>query len=184
MMGVISQYPSYVLEVRLNRGYQEMAMSSFELISLIPCCTFLRYSVLFIDIYPRKKMCIIVSILLLLLCMGLPFSSNAVLEFMIRVALLGLACITLSILAVFVTTSIVETYPHTVRTLAMCLFFSCFLLGRLLESIAEFTIAQPRVLEEMFAECAFLLMFYMIPMKETKESNFIYEIEELNEEGD
>lgn len=28
MMGIVAQYPSYVLEARVDRYYQEMAMSS------------------------------------------------------------------------------------------------------------------------------------------------------------
>lgn len=38
MIGILSQYPIYVLEARLNRGTQEMAMASFEFLSLLPCC--------------------------------------------------------------------------------------------------------------------------------------------------
>ena len=109
-------------------------------------------------------MCITVASLLFLFCLVLPFVEviSEGLYFMIRMALLGLVCITLSILAVFITTSVVETYPHTVRTLALCLFFGCFLLGRSMESIAEYTVSRVEVLEEMFAECAFILLLHMI----------------------
>lgn len=70
---------------------------------------------------------------------------------MIRVAILGLACIALSILSVFLTVSIIETYPHTVRTLAMCLLYGCFLLGRFIEKIADYIADRQLVMEEMFA---------------------------------
>lgn len=111
-------------------------------------------------------MCITVATVLLLLCVAMPFlGSDNSLVFMIKVALLGLACITLSLLSVFLMASVVETYPHTVRALAMCLFFGCFLLGRSLESIAEYLVNQERVLEELFAECAFILLLHMVAMR-------------------
>jgi hypothetical protein len=120
-----------------------------------------------------------VSFLLFILCVLLPFVGAISLDiyFMVRVALLGLVCITISILSVFITASIIETYPHTVRTLAVCLFYACFLAGRSLESIAEyFFVIKTKVLEEMFAECAFILLFHLIAMKETKDQLFLYEI--------
>ncbi len=122
-------------------------------------------------------MCITISSVLFLLCLALPFiGKDPGLPFMIRVALLGLACVTLSVLTVFVTASVMETYPHTVRTLALCLFFACFLLGRSLESIAEYLLSEPLVLAEMFAEGAFVLLFHTIAIRETKQSIFTYEV--------
>jgi len=35
-------------------------------------------------------------------------------------------------------------------------------------------------MEQLFAECAFILLFHMIAIRETKKSLFSYEVEELN----
>lgn len=73
--------------------------------------------------------------ILLILCLLVPFVSETEQWSLYKIIMLGLACITLSILSAFMTTFIMESFPHTVRALAMALLFSCFLFGRFLQGL-------------------------------------------------
>lgn len=67
--------------------------------------------------------------------MLVPFVVSSDKWYLYKVIMLGLACIALSILSAFMMTYIMESYPHTVRALAMALLFSCFLFGRFLQGL-------------------------------------------------
>jgi hypothetical protein len=134
-------------------------------------------------------MTIAISTVQFLLCFLFPFISPFVsidnrLYYMGRIAILGLVCILLSLLSVFLTVCIIETYPHTVRTLAMCMFYASFLTGRYLEKVVGFWDGRQYLMEEMFAAAALLMLYHMIAMRETKGRCFLYEVEELNDEVD
>lgn len=99
----------------------------------------------------------------------------------IRILFVLILSLVLTTLTSFIVISLVESYPHTVRTLAYCLFVAMEFIGRFSCVMMRYSVNNIMTQYIMYIEALIVILIYMVFLKETKYKNLEYELKELNE---
>ena len=119
------------------------------------------------DVVKRKKatkICCIMLIIIYAVIAGL-FRGNNNLSIVIKIILGLTSSLLLTTLTSFIVISLVESYPHTVRTLAYCLFVSMEFFGRFSCVIMIYTVKNTMTQHIVYIEALIVVLLYMMFLK-------------------
>jgi hypothetical protein len=102
---------------------------------------------------------------------------------LLSMAMFGLTSFFSMLLFFYLVLSVIEFYPHTVRTLAVGVFFCFFQLGKLLFSVhiewIEKDLGREEGMLELVLCCSVVLLLHSLLMQETFEYGGRYDLPEL-----
>lgn len=174
LLGIICRCPDFIQHLRENTSFvvnDDLSITwsaSFQLFALIPACTSVPSLDLASAILKRKNLILSVNLALLILIallvlfeLGHFEQTNLVLLVMV---IFGLSSFFSIVLFYYIFLSAIEFYPHTIRTMAVGVIFSFYLLGKLAFSMhiewIEKDLNRNEGMMELVLSCSLMLLLH------------------------